>query len=72
MYLAFAVALVFSMVFAHIIMICNVAIVIFALEEVSGPQLYSEQFFFIRGKTHVRLLIYLRSTIGMAFMKGLF
>lgn len=71
-YPAVVVAVVFSVVFAHIIIICNVAIVISVLEEVSGPQALLRSVFLIRGQTHVGLLIYLGSTIGMAFVEGLF
>ncbi|XXG44413.1 hypothetical protein AAC387_Pa01g4226 [Persea americana] len=71
-YPAFGVALVFSVVFAHVIIICNVATVISVLEDVSGPQALLRSVFLIRGQTHVGLLIYLGSTIGMAFVEGLF
>lgn len=71
-YPAFGVTLVFSVVLAHVIIICNVATVISVLEDVLGPQALLRSVFLIRGQTHVGLLIYLGSTIGMAFVEGLF
>ncbi|KAL9664775.1 hypothetical protein QQ045_020183 [Rhodiola kirilowii] len=64
--------LVFSVVFANCIIICNIAIVISVLEDVSGPQALLRSSVLIRGQTQVGLLIFLGSTIGMAFVEGLF
>ncbi|KAL8161476.1 hypothetical protein V2J09_012965 [Rumex salicifolius] len=64
--------LVFSVVFANVIIICNVAIVISVLEDASGPQALLRSSMLIRGQTHVGLLMYLGSTIGTAFVQGLF
>lgn len=71
-YVAIMVGLVFSIVFANAIIICNIAIVISILEDVSGPQALLRSGVLIRGQTHVGLLIFLGSTIGMAFVEGLF
>ncbi|GAB2214461.1 hypothetical protein Drorol1_Dr00018809 [Drosera rotundifolia] len=71
-YPAVAVGLVFSIVFAHAIITCNIAIVISVLEDASGPQALLRSGVLIRGQTHVGLLMYLGSTIGMAFIQGLF
>ncbi|KAJ7943408.1 Son of sevenless [Quillaja saponaria] len=71
-YAAIIVGLVFSVIFANAIIICNIAIVISVLEDVSGPQPMLRSSILIRGQTHVGLLIYLGSTIGMAFVEGLF
>ncbi|GAB2297172.1 hypothetical protein Dimus_031285 [Dionaea muscipula] len=68
-----AVGLVFSVVFAHAIITCNIAIVISVLEDASsGPRALLRSGILIRGQTQVGLLMYLGSTIGMAFVQGLF
>uniref|UniRef100_A0A2P2JUD1 Uncharacterized protein MANES_01G032000 n=1 Tax=Rhizophora mucronata TaxID=61149 RepID=A0A2P2JUD1_RHIMU len=72
LYSAMMVGLVFSVVFANAIIICNVAIVISVLEDVSGPQALLRSSILIRGQTQVGLLIFLGSTIGLAFVEGLF
>ncbi|KAJ4839082.1 hypothetical protein Tsubulata_046425 [Turnera subulata] len=72
LYAAMIVALVFSVVFANAIIICNIAIVISVLEDVSGPQALLRSSVLIRGQTQVGLLIYLGSTIGLTFVEGLF
>ncbi|KAL7222742.1 hypothetical protein ACSBR1_024444 [Camellia fascicularis] len=66
------VVLVFSVMFANAIIICNIAIVISVLEDVSGPQALLRSSLFIRGQTQVGLWIFLGSTIGLAFVEGLF
>ncbi|EEF39984.1 conserved hypothetical protein [Ricinus communis] len=72
LYAGILVGLVFSVVFANAIVICNIAIVISVLEDVSGPQALLRSSILIRGQTQVGLLIYLGSTIGLAFVEGLF
>lgn len=62
----------FSVIFANAIIICNVAIVMSVLEDVSGPQAILQSSVLIKGQTQVGLLIFLGSTIGMAFIEGLF
>lgn len=71
-YAAIVVGLVFSIMYANAIIICNIAIVISVLEDVSGPQALLHSGILIKGQTQVGLLIYLGSTIGMAFIEGLF
>lgn len=71
-YAAIMVGLIFSVVFAQAIIICNIAIVICVLEEVSGPKALLRSASLIEGQTQVGLLIFLGSTIGMAFVEGLF
>ncbi|XAR65230.1 hypothetical protein NMG60_11009277 [Bertholletia excelsa] len=71
-YLAMMMGFVFSVVLANAIIICNTAIVISVLEDVSGPQALLKASELIRGQTQVGLLIFLGSTIGMAFVEGLF
>ncbi|PSS13474.1 GATA zinc finger domain-containing protein [Actinidia chinensis var. chinensis] len=71
-YSAMIVGLIFSVMFANAIIICNIAIVISVLENVSGPQALLRSSLLIRGQTQVGLLIFLGSTIGMAFVEGLF
>ncbi|KAL7163824.1 hypothetical protein ACSBR2_039860 [Camellia fascicularis] len=71
-YLAMIAGLVFSVIFANAIIICNIAIVISVLEDVSGPLALLRSSVLIRGQTQVGLLIFLGSTIGMVFVEGLF
>ncbi|XP_068654822.1 uncharacterized protein [Aristolochia californica] len=71
-YPALVVAIVFSVAFAHTIIICNLTIVISILEEVSGLQALFRSVFLIKGQTHVGLVIFLGSTIFMALVEGLF
>lgn len=71
-YPAVVVGLVFSILFANAIMVCNVAVLISVLEEVSGPQALLRSGVLIRGQTQVGLLIFLGSTIGTALVEGLF
>lgn len=71
-YAAMMAGLVFSVVFANAIIICNIAIVISVLEDVSGPQAMLRSSALIKGQTQVGLLIFLGSTFGMAFIEGLF
>ncbi|TQD87382.1 hypothetical protein C1H46_027043 [Malus baccata] len=71
-YAAMVVALVFSVVFANAVIICNIAIVISVLEDVSGPEALVQSGVLIKGQTQVGLLIFLGSSIGMAFIEGLF
>ncbi|KAK9107445.1 hypothetical protein Syun_023456 [Stephania yunnanensis] len=71
-YPAVMVGFAFSIIFANAIIICNLAIVISVLEDVSGVQALVRSGVLIRGQTQVGLLIFLGSTIGMAFVEGLF
>ncbi|XP_072972648.1 uncharacterized protein [Typha angustifolia] len=71
-YPALLTVLVFSMVYAHTIIICNLAGVISVLEDVSGLMALLRSVRLIRGQTQAGLLIFLGSTIGMAFVEGLF
>ncbi|XP_074589779.1 uncharacterized protein LOC141845617 isoform X2 [Curcuma longa] len=71
-YPALFTVLIFSMVYAHTIIVCNLASVISVLEEVSGLQALFRSVQVIRGQTQAGLLIFLGSTIGMAFVEGLF
>ncbi|KAL3819499.1 hypothetical protein ACJIZ3_005404 [Penstemon smallii] len=72
LYPAMVVGLIFSIILANAIIICNIAIVISVLEDVSGPQALLRSSSLIKGQTQVGLLIFLGSTIGMAFVEGLF
>ncbi|XP_010419096.1 PREDICTED: uncharacterized protein LOC104704761 [Camelina sativa] len=71
-YGAILVGLVFSVVFANVIIICNTTIVISILEDVSGPEALLRASDLIKGQTQVGLLIFLGSTIGLTFVEGLF
>lgn len=72
LYPAMVVGFLFSIIIANAIIICNIAIVISVLEDVSGPQALLRSSSLIKGQTQVGLLIFLGSTIGMAFIEGLF
>ncbi|KAI4387521.1 hypothetical protein MLD38_005348 [Melastoma candidum] len=72
MYAALLGGLVFSVAFANAVIVCNIAVVISVLEDVSGPQALWRSNALIKGQTQVGLLIYLGSTIGTAFVEGLF
>ncbi|KAL5714830.1 hypothetical protein ACHQM5_016737 [Ranunculus cassubicifolius] len=63
---------IFSIIFANVIIFCNLAVVISVLEDVSGPQALLRSSVIIQGQTQVGLLIFLGSTIGLAFVEGLF
>ncbi|ONK60042.1 uncharacterized protein A4U43_C08F13590 [Asparagus officinalis] len=71
-YPALLVMLGFSMVYAHTIIVCNLAGVISVLEDVSGPRAILRSVSLVKGQTQAGLLIFLGSTIGMAFVEGLF
>ncbi|KAL2226193.1 uncharacterized protein LOC105160002 [Sesamum indicum] len=72
LYPAMVVGFLFSIILANAIIICSIAIVISVLEDVSGPQALLRSSSLISGQTQVGLLIFLGSTIGMAFVEGLF
>ncbi|KAK8615534.1 hypothetical protein V6N13_017119 [Hibiscus sabdariffa] len=64
--------LVFAIVFANAIVVCNVGIVVCVLEEVSGIHALVRAFVLIKGHTRVGMMIFLGSTIGSTFVTGLF
>ncbi|KAL6573482.1 hypothetical protein OROHE_001941 [Orobanche hederae] len=72
LYPATVVGFLFSIIIANAIIICNIGVVISVLEDVSGPQALLRSSSLIRGQTQVGLLIFLGSTMGMAFVEGLF
>lgn len=72
LYPAMVLGLIFSIILANSIIICNIAIVISVLEDVSGPQALLRSSSLVKGQTQVGLLIFLGSTIGMAMVEGLF
>ncbi|KAL3511087.1 hypothetical protein ACH5RR_030488 [Cinchona calisaya] len=72
LYPAMVVGLIFSIILANSIIVCNIAIVISVLEDVSGPQALLQSSSLVKGQTQVGLLIFLGSTIGMAMVEGLF
>ncbi|MCD7456810.1 hypothetical protein HAX54_033293 [Datura stramonium] len=72
LYPAMIVGIIFSIILANAMIICNIAIVISVLEDDSGPEALFRSSSLIKGQTQVGLLIFLGSTIGMAFVEGLF
>jgi hypothetical protein len=64
--------LAYSVVYAHTIIVCNLGGVIAVLEDVAGLNAFRRSVQLMRGQTHVGLLIFLGSTIGLAFVEGLF
>ncbi|KAI3733678.1 hypothetical protein L6452_13128 [Arctium lappa] len=71
-YTAIVLGLFFSVFFANAIIICDLSMVISVLEDVSGSEALLRSSVLIRGQTQVGLMIFLGSTIGMAFIEGLF
>ncbi|KAD2804118.1 hypothetical protein E3N88_37495 [Mikania micrantha] len=71
-YSAILFGLLFSVFFANAVIICDLSMVISVLEDVSGSEALIRSSVLIRGQTQVGLLIFLGSTIGMAFIEGLF
>ncbi|XP_047330081.1 uncharacterized protein LOC124933683 [Impatiens glandulifera] len=71
-YVSIGLGLIFSIVFANALIIGSIAVVISVLEDVSGPEALHGASLLIRGQTQVGLLIFLGSTMGMAFVEGLF
>ncbi|KAJ6810790.1 uncharacterized protein M6B38_104675 [Iris pallida] len=72
-YPALLVLLVFSVIYAHLMIICNLAAVISVLEDASsGLRALLCSVRLIEGQTQAGLLIFLGSTIGLAFVEGLF
>ncbi|XP_043723888.1 uncharacterized protein LOC122670915 [Telopea speciosissima] len=71
-YPAMMIGLVFSIVFANAIIICNLSIVISVLEDISGPEALLRSSILMQGQTQVGLLIFLGSTMGTTFVEGLF
>ncbi|KAM7484396.1 hypothetical protein LguiA_000405 [Lonicera macranthoides] len=69
---AVIVGLAFSVFFVNAIIICNLAIVISVLEDVSGWKALLWSSVLIKGQTQVGILMFLGSTTGMAFVKGLY
>ncbi|KAK3127589.1 hypothetical protein QOZ80_7AG0575400 [Eleusine coracana subsp. coracana] len=64
--------LAYSVVYAHTVIVCNLGGVIAVLEDVAGFSAFSRSVELMRGQTHVGLLIFLGSTIGLSFVEGLF
>ncbi|XP_062186429.1 uncharacterized protein LOC133890012 [Phragmites australis] len=64
--------LAYSVVYAHTIIVCNLGGVIAVLEDVAGVNALRRSVELMRGQTHVGLFIFLGSTIGLAFVEGLF
>lgn len=60
------------MAYAHTIIVCNLATMISVLEDLSGPLALLRSVHLIKGQTQAGLLMFLGSTIGMAFVEGLF
>ncbi|VVA92389.1 unnamed protein product [Arabis nemorensis] len=71
-YGAVLVGLAFSVVFANAIIICNTAMVISVVEDVSGVGALVRASDVVKGQIQVGLLIFLGSTLGLAFVEGLF
>ncbi|KAJ6322379.1 hypothetical protein OIU77_012268 [Salix suchowensis] len=72
LYATMIVGIAFSVIFANAIIVCNIAVVISVLVDVSGPRALLRSSVLIRRQTQVGLLIFLGSTIGMTFIEGLF
>ncbi|KAK1425766.1 hypothetical protein QVD17_21124 [Tagetes erecta] len=64
--------LLFLVLLAHVIIICDLCMVIAMWEDVSGFQALMRSSVLIRGQTRVGLMVFVGSTIGMGVVKGLF
>ncbi|KAI0523489.1 hypothetical protein KFK09_005884 [Dendrobium nobile] len=62
----------FSVAYAHIIVVCNLASVISVLEDASGPQALVRSMRLVKRQIHAGLVIFLGTTTGLAFVEGLF
>ncbi|KAJ1697426.1 hypothetical protein LUZ63_005938 [Rhynchospora breviuscula] len=71
-YPALLTLLVFSIAYAHTIVVCNLASVIAVLEESYGFHALLRSVNLIKGQTQVGLLIFLSSAIGLSLVEGLF
>lgn len=71
-YMVIIFGLFFSVFFANAVIICDLSMVISVLEDVSGAEALLRSSVLIRGQTQLGLMIFLGSTIGMAFIEGLF
>lgn len=71
-YPALLTVLIFSVAYAHTVIICNLASVISVLEDASGLKAFLRSVKLVRGQTQAGLLIFLGSTISFAFVEGLF
>jgi hypothetical protein len=69
---AVVLGLAFSVIFVNAIIVGNLAVVISVLEDVSGLQALLRSSQLIKGQTQVGIMIFLGTTVGMAFVKGLF
>ncbi|RAL40110.1 hypothetical protein DM860_008250 [Cuscuta australis] len=63
---------IFAILLANCIVICNIAIVVSVLEDVFGLQALLRSVSLIKGKTRVGLLVCFGTTVGLEFVKGLF
>ncbi|XP_071717228.1 uncharacterized protein [Rutidosis leptorrhynchoides] len=72
LYAVIALGLLFSVLFANAVIVCDLSMVISVLEDVSGAEALLRSMVLIKGQTQVGLMIFLGSTIGMAFIEGLF
>jgi hypothetical protein len=71
-YPALIILLVFSIVYAHTVVVCNLAGVIAVLEEFYVFQALLRSVKLIKGHIQVGLMLFLCSAIGLAFVEGLF
>ncbi|GLJ47260.1 hypothetical protein SUGI_0997980 [Cryptomeria japonica] len=71
-YVVLGEGVIFSLLFAHAMIICNLAIVVSILEDYYGMGAFFRSMFLIKERTQVGLLIFLGTCIGTAFVEGLF
>ncbi|PWA94774.1 hypothetical protein CTI12_AA056110 [Artemisia annua] len=72
LYTTIVIGLFFAVILAQNIIICDLAIVMSVLEDVSGPLALLRSNVLVKGQTRVGLMMFLGSTIGVGIVKGLF
>lgn len=71
-YAVFGLGVIFSVLFAHTLIICNLANVISIFEDCRGMAALFRSMYLIKGRTQVGLMIFLGTSIGTAFVESLY
>lgn len=71
-YVVLGEGVIFSLLFAHAMIICNLATVVSILEDYYGVRAFFRSMFLIKERTQVGLWIFLGTCIATAFVEGLF
>lgn len=71
-YAVLGLGVIFSVLFAHTLIICNLANVISIMEDCRGSAALFRSMYLIKGRTQVGLMIILGTAIGTAFVESLY